>query len=255
MLGEEVEDRLIDRAVAEGVANIVVESCGDGRVVLFGSHPEFGFSLAMDDETPPAQMLCNAVSWQLSQRSVFRTGVEGSDLLTHRESSAHRQTRGHVQALTSRLRDLTYAIQDRGVEAEWLNPQHAESVFGLPPVTIWQRSLVAIDRLSREIGESAAVTSARVINFRQPDELQLDCGYHGVAALLEQAVDLLDTTLNTWDFDPGMPSKELYAHFRTSPYHLVGGSYLAALGRVAGAALLCRAFPSGENRNRDNGGR
>jgi hypothetical protein len=63
-----------------------------------------------------------------------------------------------------------------------------------------------------------------------------------VVALLEQSVELLDRTLETWDFDPGEPGGNPYEHLETSPYHLVAGSYLAASGRVAGAALLCRAF-------------
>jgi hypothetical protein len=30
-----------------------------------------------------------------------------------------------------------------------------------------------------------------------------------------------------------------YEHMLDSPFHLVAGSYLAAVGRVGGAALLC----------------
>ena len=39
-----------------------------GRVVLFGSHPEFGIAPAMDDPWPAARMLLNAVDWQLGER-------------------------------------------------------------------------------------------------------------------------------------------------------------------------------------------
>ena len=50
---------------------------------------------------------------------------------------------------------------------------------------------------------------------------------------------MLDQTLATWDFDPGESSGNPYEHMLDSPYHLVAGSYLAAVGRVGGAALLC----------------
>ena len=74
-----------------------------------------------------------------------------------------------------------------------------------------------------------------------PDEWNLDGGYHGVVALLEQSVALLDRTLATWDFDPGEPTQNPYQHMETSPYHLVAGSYLAAVGpRRRGRSALRR---------------
>ena len=47
-------------------------SLGQGRVVLFGSHPEFGFTLGMGDEQEPARMLFNAVEWQIEE-----SGLDG----------------------------------------------------------------------------------------------------------------------------------------------------------------------------------
>ena len=64
-------------------------------------------------------------------------------------------------------------------------------------------------------------------------------------ALLEQSVELLDRALADWDFDPGEPGENPYVHMTGSPFHLVAGSYLAAVGRVGGAALLCRAYERG----------
>jgi hypothetical protein len=116
------------------------------------------------------------------------------------------------------------------------------SFFGLPPRKIWAQSLDAIDRLSAETEQRAAHTEPHALSFRVPADWNLDGGYHGVVALLEQSVGLLDQTLATWDFDPGEPTGNPYEHLETSPYHLVAGSYLAAVGRVASAALLCSAY-------------
>ena len=59
---------LIDDGIALGVANIVADEYRNGRVVLFGSHPEFGSGLALDDVGLAATMLLNAVEWQVAVR-------------------------------------------------------------------------------------------------------------------------------------------------------------------------------------------
>lgn len=66
MLDRPAERPLVDEAAKEGVANIVADAAGDGRVVLFGSHPEFGFTIAMEDEQLPALMLRSAIEWRKS---------------------------------------------------------------------------------------------------------------------------------------------------------------------------------------------
>ena len=240
-LGRRPQRTLVDAAVVEGVANIVADAAGDGRVVLFGSHPEFGFSIAMEDERPPALMLRNAVEWQLAASGApERPEV---DLYSHRNPGDEADADpARVADLAARLRERTARIRERGDDARWLQPAHAMSFFGLPPNVIWAQSLDAIDRLSHEAERRAPDTEPRVLSFRVPDEWDLDGGYHGVVALLEQSVELLDRTLATWDFDPGEPTSNPYLHLETSPYPLVAGAYLAAAGRVAGAALLCTTY-------------
>jgi hypothetical protein len=45
-----------------------------------------------------------------------------------------------------------------------------------------------------------------------------------------------------WDVELGRPPADPYAFAWCSPFHLVAGSYLAAVGRVASAALLCQTY-------------
>jgi glutamine amidotransferase-like uncharacterized protein len=240
MLGERPERTLVDDAAAAGVANIVAGAVGDGRVVLFGSHPEFGFSIVMEDEQAPGLMLRNAVEWQLAESGApERPGVE---LYSHRNPGDDADADpARVAELAVRLRELTARIRERGDDAGWLQPVHAMSFFGLSASEIWAQSLDAIDRLSAEVEQRAPHTEPRVLSFRAPSEWNLDGGYHGVVALLEQSVELLEQTLETWDFDPGETTSP-YQYMETSPYHLAAGSYLAASGRVAAAALICGAY-------------
>jgi Biotin-protein ligase, N terminal len=230
MLGDASAHPLIDDA--PGIANIVAGPCGEGRVVLFGSHPEFGFGVAMEDEQPPARMLLNAIAWQLEEHAIERPRIP---IVAERESEAE-PVGEHVAALHER----TAALRALGTNAKWLGPGYAMSTFGRSGVEIWSASLDAIDRLADATAERADATEPRVLGFR-PDA-ELDGGYHGVIPLLEQSLELLDRALADWHFDPGEPGGNPYRHMLDSPYHLVAGSYLAAVGRVGAAALLCEAF-------------
>jgi len=235
-LGATPARALIDDAA--GVANIVAGPCGEGRVVLFGSHPEFGFSIAMEDEQLPGRMLLNAIDWQLAESGaperprppIFTDAAPGGG------------DPARVVELAEALGERTAAIRARGEDARWLAPRFAMSVFGLPSNEVWRSSLDAIDRLATGAARLAPATEPRVLAFRPPDAWELDGGYHGVIALLEQSLQLLDRARTTWDFDPGEPTENPYEHMTTSPYHLVAGSYLAAVGRVGAAALLCIAY-------------
>jgi hypothetical protein len=240
MLGDRPERTLVDDAAAAGVANIVAGASGEGRVVLFGSHPEFGFSIVMEDEQLPGLMLRNAVEWQLAESGAPE--LSEVELYTQRNPGEEGDADpARIADLAARLRELTLRIRERGDSPVWLQPAHAMSFFGLTPPEIWAQSLDAIDRLSAEAERRAPDTEPHILSFRAPSEWNLDGGYHGVVALLEQSVELLEQTLETWDFDPGETTNP-YHYLQTSPYHLVAGSYLAASGRVAAAALLCRTY-------------
>jgi glutamine amidotransferase-like uncharacterized protein len=235
-LGERPDRVLLDDAADAEVANIVAGPCGDGRVVLFGSHPEFGFGIAMEDEQLPARMLLNAIDWQLSENPAPRPRVE---LTVDAEPAAADADPARAAELAERIAVRTAAIRERGTGPSWLAPEHAMSFFGLDPHEIWAKSLDAIDRLSAEAARAARDADPGALGFRPPPEWELDGGYHGAIPLLEQSLDMLDRALATWDFDPGESTGNPYVHMVDSPYHLVAGSYLAAVGRVGGAALLC----------------
>jgi hypothetical protein len=229
---------LIDGAAEAGAANVVAGPHGDGRVVLFGSHPEFGFGIAMEDAQAPARMLLNAVAWQLAESG--RPERPAVELWTDREPDPDADA-ARVQDLADALHERTAAMRERGDAVAWLRPDRAMSFFGLEPREIWRQSLDAIDRLAGEAAARAPQVEPRVLGFRPPGEWEVDGGYQGVVALLEQSVELIDRALEAWDDDLGVPATP-YEQMLTSPYHHVAGSYLAAVGRVTGAALLCTAF-------------
>jgi len=79
-----------------------------------------------------------------------------------------------------------------------------------------------------------------IVSFRPPADVLVDGGFWGVVPLLEQTLDLLEQAAASWT--GSYPAEDGYDHMEANPYHLVAGSYLAAVGRASAAALLTRAF-------------
>jgi hypothetical protein len=238
-LGAGERPRLLDQGMAAGAANIVAGRHGSGRVVLFGSHPEFGTSPAMDDLTDTARMLVNAIDWQVGENPAERP---------HKAVTADTAIPDEVRAadlaalpmLAGRISDTCAALADRS--GPWLAQNYAMSLFGRGPAEIWEQALKAIPALAAEVAANASALPAPVLSFRPPESWQVDGGFHGVVPLLEQTADLLTAATTAWQDDWPGPPDEMYDHMRDSPYHLVAGSYLAAIGRAGAAALLVRAL-------------
>jgi len=96
------------------------------------------------------------------------------------------------------------------------------------------------------LGESAAAQEAvaqvdRWILDQRAAGWQQDGGYHGIAALLSTAHEMMQAAVAQWPIELGPPAGP-YDYIFENPYHLVGGSYLAAVGYVSGAIQLMRAL-------------
>ena len=93
-------------------------------------------------------------------------------------------------------------------------------------------------------GTKAGLTTAvqrveRWLLDERPAEWRQDGGYHGALALLRTATRMCEEAIERWDRELGPPAGA-YAYLHENPYHLVAGSYLAAVGCVAGALHLLR---------------
>jgi hypothetical protein len=263
-------DTLLHRAVESGQYSVVAGNYGLGRVVAFGSHPEFGADLPMAEWALPARMLANAITWQsfssnrpaATQRLAFQpTGPvsfpEGMSLAY--AAMAAKDVMKSVEQVRAR------PIEPR---PDWLAPEYALAFFGLTPSEIWRQSLDDIDALCRAIIEGSEQLGHRIQRLRQSvqaenaaaleqlvqqidhwilderaPEWRQDGGYQGIVALLHTATAMCEQAIERWDVALGPPAGP-YAYFTENPYHLVAGSYLAAIGCVAGAWHLLRAIQS-----------
>ena len=262
---------LLGRAAAEGRFNIVSGYNGLGRVVLFGSHPEFGYNLAMDAWDLPARMLANAAFWQAGHMGAARprqikraAGVAhsyppGSGLARIGEACA---------AITDALEQL--AGCDNG-SVPFLAEDHAMSMFGLSGREIWRRGLDDLADITARLQESVAqaerlladaqslidqhrsleseevatlrgmvATFEDALHYETPAEWQQDFGYEGILQMLGRAERMLRRAVDNIDMTYE-PSDNPYAYFDSSPYQLVVGSYLAANGVYLNSWQLLRA--------------
>lgn len=267
----ELESTLLGRAAREGIFNIVSGFNGLGRVVLFGSHPEFGFNLAMDEWGAPARMLANAAFWQSAQVGEYRPARvkwEGGVALSHPLGcglSRIAEACGAVGDAVEALHGLTTK------DAAWLDESHAMAVFGMSGREVWRRGLgdfadvtgrmhEALERAKRLLEQADALLSDDVddadrrikalremllaleaaVHHQTPAEWRQDFGYEGVLQMLSRAAAMLRRAIDNSDsvFDI---SNNPYAHFETSPYQLAVGSYLAANGVYLNSWQLLQA--------------
>ncbi len=265
------ETSLVAQAAAEGRFNVIAGHCGLGRVVLFGSHPEFGLDLGMDRWGTPARMLANAAFWQASyltaSASQHRATVPGAPRSVPNGAGLDRVA-GRLSAIADAVAALHAAALD---DAAWLDDALAMSTFGLSGREIWTRSLAAFDGASEVLGQTietcrTAAGEARTligslakrkktaahladalnealggledaIHYRVPPEWGQDYGHEGVLQMLDRTEAMLRKALANADtaFEP---STNPYAHLGESPFQLVAGSYLAAIGIFTNARLL-----------------
>lgn len=239
--GPAASGRLIDRAIAVGAASVAAGRRGRGRVVLFGSHPEFGRTVSLADESGAARLLLNAVSWQLDEsgrpqrprsRALVSEAPIGPDL-----AAADTALAG---PLTARIAERCARLSGRTAEG-WLDDGAAMSAFACSPREIWATALTAIPALASEAAGKCETMPDHLRSFRPPPAWPADVGFHGAVPLLQQADEMLAMAETAWTGSWPAPTGDPYAYDRESPYHLVAGSYLAAIGRVTSAALLSRA--------------
>lgn len=244
-LGDYKGQTLIDEAERQHIPNIVAGSLGNGRVVLFGSHPEFGSTLGMEDEPRSARMLVNAIKWQLDAQNGM--GRRNTAVYSQTQPLPEDDCVGQARRAAERVRAACEELKVRDGDPPWLRNAYAMSVFGLQPRTIWELGLDTICGKAQEIQDRAGDVAPRVLAFRTPHDWETDGGYHGVLALTEQTEQLLRQALDDWNIDLGEPVAEAYAYATSSPFHLVAGSYLAALGRMVGAGILCEIAGKGQS--------
>lgn len=251
---------VIEGAIQAGAINAAFGLFGLGRVVVFGSHPEFGYALEMDDYELPARMLANAVFWQSAHRA---GGKAGATSLQGRGIPVTDPPGSGLSLIAPRTMAVHAAadmLRARGLDPlpSWLGTTQAMSTFGLSGEAIWRQTLDAFEAVGARLVRSAAKVQAlaenagedvrevlvdleRAIHYVAPDAWDQDFGYQGLLKTLDIAHKLLHDAANNYSID--LPeSQDPYEHDDVSPYHLVAACYYSALGVYLSAWYLLRVY-------------
>ncbi|WP_425148707.1 hypothetical protein [Deinococcus sp.] len=223
---------LAERLTSQGCSNVVAGSCGDGQVVLFGSHPEFGFDALQLGWGAAARMLGNALAYQATQRAA-RPPLPVS-------------TPGALPATP--LGALADDFARAGKRLAAFRPD-ADALVGAPgflgraPADLFSEAL----RLAAEVNGRVARALRQLAGAgpipahlshwvsRVPEEGQ-DYGFVGLIQLAARLHALIDSAEQRQTQPPAaFPSP--YGHWDQHPYHLLASSYLSAAGLSASAAL------------------
>ena len=243
---------LVTKAVATQAYNAVAGGFGSGRVVLFGSHPEFGLGLDLDAWGEPSRLMANAGLWHAGSAGIAREERSPPRM------AAITAARPWATAATVRTRVDRVAAEARALGArdatgkDWLGPTKAMSTFGVPAPAIWARNLASFDATARRINTAldqlqdlmdqlsqvpASDGVEQAIRFAAPAEWNNDFGYEGVLQQLDRAERML-VAAGT-GFDDVLPGlAHAYDLLDRSPFHLAVGSYLSATGVFGNVLLL-----------------
>lgn len=257
---------LFDAGVRAGAWAAVASSFGRGRVVLFGSHPEFGEDPGMLAEDEPARLLVNALLWRACQPApsgpprgfTWESREHADDLLSGLEA-----TRALLRHAGSVAGSLHGTACTTGHPA-WLATDRALSIFGLPPADVWTQALGSIvtnaEAARRDLSTVTSLLRESTWDARDPADRRLlrrlaaavfyqshpndgqDGGFEGLLSLSEKARGQLEKARENLGFVPDPPRGFPYEGMDENPYHLVASSYLGAVGLVAGAALSARQW-------------
>ena len=236
---------LFDSCVQRGAYSAITAQYGSGAVVLFGSHPEFGFDAMQLGWGISSRLFANALRHQATNRrgsSPGQTVKAASSASGAALAEAATTASAKLAGLSGRFDALAHAAHK-----EWLIPGEAPGFLGHSAEELWRESLsraaevsaAAARYLKRLTAESDSAAFAAVHKWidheARPGQ---DYGFVGLKQLvetLEQVVSRGEAKLH----QPPFQMKHAYDGFFDHPYLLLAATYLSASGLVSSAALSC----------------
>ncbi|WP_309570302.1 hypothetical protein, partial [Deinococcus sp.] len=220
---------LVETLVADHAANVVTGPFGDGTVVLFGSHPEFGFDVLQLGWGEAARLFANALRHQAQHRE--RPAVPRP--LDPQLALDLDALPDDFQAVSERFR----ALVNQGPDLAG-----APAFQGQAASSIWTAALAEAATLSANTAaylralnlDDVPVHSAVWLNH--PAAPGQDYGFVGLRQLATHILALLDQA-EAHLRSPPPPVTSPYGEWDQHAYHLLASTYLSAAGLAASASL------------------
>lgn len=233
---------LFERCVKQGAYSAITTAYGKGTVVLFGSHPEFGFDVMQLGWGPGTRLFANALKHQAKLRGKPSKGKTDDGVNVNAES-----LRVSLSQIASRLTTIAERFESlaKTTPKAWLKSGQTPSFMGLSSQKIWQEGLTQVAKVSKDSSsylrnlvtskESAKLAKAsKWIDYEaKPGQ---DFGFVGLRQLVRMIETFIDDSEQKLVGEP-FALKHPYDGFLTHPFHLLVGSYLSAIGLTAGVAL------------------
>ncbi|MCA9836552.1 MAG: hypothetical protein KC422_06550 [Trueperaceae bacterium] len=229
------ETTLLERCIAQGAFNGLSSPYGEGQVVLFGSHPEFGFDSLQLGWGEAVKLVANALTFQASKGKRFNR--RKSETLSSKETAE--LFMGCSQTLTQ-CADLFDDLQSTDAD-DWLKGQ-VPSFLGRSAKELWleaSQEAANVALLSSKLALDLSKHEAVLESFWLDDEPRgnQDVGFMGLKQLSAEILEQLQLALKQLKTEP-ITLNHAYDGFGVHPYQIAVSSYLSAAGLCAAAHLL-----------------
>lgn len=244
------EAAVFDRGVAAGALSVLSAHFGEGTVVLFGSHPEFGFDALQLGWGQGVRLFANALLHQAERRA-----GEGSRPVRDGVAGPVRLDPARWDDVPARLRSLTTRLAGLAAQADdlpWLEHGRVPAFLGRSPRQLWSEALeraaltseAAADTVGGWLSQGATFGPEAADWLDHAAPTNQDFGAVGVLQLLDAIEAGVDQAEGALGQEPPV-MQHAYDRFLDHPYHLLVGSYLGATGLVACLALALTVVGSG----------
>ncbi len=223
---------VLENALTQGARVAYHQRVGTGRVIVFGSHPEFGSSPLQLGWLPAVRLLSNAL--QLVRAGTASAPPPIISVLSDELLAEIRQGVAALEPVLSEAASLKTRL-----------PTSAPAFLGLPGPELWNAALDEAQQLLSSLKCWLDVCPARgtVQGLHLLDcapKPGQDVGFMGTLQLLARANKMAQRATDPSAEWPAFTGA--YDQRATHPYHLLVSSYLSACGLVAAAALQVAAF-------------
>jgi hypothetical protein len=231
-----------DRCVAAGAATGLEADVGLGRVVLFGSHPEFGLGPLLLGWGDAAGLLVAALA-SVPRRAVRGDPGPGWSARPERPSATAADL---ASVAVARLERAAARFADLAAQppAAWLDADHAAAFGGRSATDAWTPDALAAADVARAAARDLGMMALDAADLPWLDDAprpDQDFGAMGLIQLLERIHGMLDGAERLALEPPRRPA-HAYDLFDAHPFHLAVGSYLSAAGLTSAAALIVVAL-------------
>ncbi|MGY2893865.1 BPL-N domain-containing protein [Deinococcus sp. UYEF24] len=223
---------LADALIRQEASNVVAAPYGAGSVVLFGSHPEFGFSSLQLGWGVAARLFGNALAMTARREFGGEFGRTVSPTPAAHPNLAH-------------LADAYQHAADRLIHWQFARPslQTSPGFLGQAASALWRDGLLeaaglgqAVALALRGLDQTSPVPAKLQHWLDTPAAADQDYGFVGLVQLAERIHALIDQSDTLYGSSPPV-STSPYGDWPDHPYHLLVSSYLSASGLMADAAL------------------